>query len=159
MNLPAAPDVPPAGGRTVVAVTTPPYETLRSLRCLADVPDDGVAWLASVVEERRYGVGDVLITEGATDRDCWFLVEGETSVTAGGAVLGVSGVGEPEGEMALLFRRPRGATTTVTSPVLALVLRAADWDRLEAEQPERADGIRGGLLQHLGRRFGRPPSG
>ena len=130
--------------------------TLRSLRCLTDVPDAGIAWLASVVEEHAFDVGHVLITEGALDRDCWFLVEGVTEVSSGGSVLGESGAGEPEGEMAMLFRRPRGATTTVTSPVTALLLRAEDWDGLETDRPELANAIRSGILQHLARRFGAP---
>ena len=127
---------------------------LWALRCLGDVSDHGVEWLALHTEERAFAVGDVLTVEGATDRDCFFLIEGNTEVRANGAVLGQSGAGEPEGEMALLFRRPRGATTTAIAPVRALVLRSEDWDQLERDQPDVANDIRSGILQHLGRRFG-----
>ena len=133
------------------------YEMLRSLRCLADVSDAGVQWLASNVAACRFDVGDVLIREGETDRDCYLIVKGDTEVTAGGSVLGTSGAGEPEGEMAMFFHRPRGATTTVIAPVEAFLLRAADWDRLESKSPDTANDIRSGILQHLGRRFASAP--
>lgn len=128
-------------------------DELRSLRCLRDVSDQGVYWLTRHTDEREFPVGEVLIVEGAEDRDCYFIIEGRTEVSAGGTVLGESGAGEPEGEMALFFRRPRGATTTVTAPVRALILRSADWDQLETDEPVVANDIRAGILQHLGRRF------
>ena len=133
------------------------FQALRELRCLSEVSDAGVEWLASKVIEEEHDVGAVLIQEGSSDRDCYFIVSGDTEVTQNGAVLGVSGAGEPEGEMAMFFRRPRGATTTVTSPVTALLLRAEDWDALEAQSPDAANHIRSGILQHLGRRFAAAP--
>ena len=129
---------------------------LRGLRSLRAVSDQAVTWLAEHITPVSFGSGDVLITEGANDRDCFFIVSGETEVVRGGAVLGVSGAGEPEGELALFLGLPRSATTTAISEVDALRLRADDYDRLRRETPELADDIRVNVCRHLARRFGVP---
>jgi CRP-like cAMP-binding protein len=127
---------------------------LRALQSMAAVSDEAVRWLAEHVEPVSSHAGEVLITEGATDRDCYFIVSGETEVVRGTSVLGVSGAGEPEGELALFLGMPRSATTTALSHVETLRLRADDYDHLRRENPALADDIRVNLCRHLARRFG-----
>jgi len=125
------------------------------MQCLVDVPEEVVRWLAEHVVARAFVAGDTLIVEGSLERDCYFIVAGETEVRAGGSVMGRSGPGEPEGEMAMFFRRPRGATTTALGPVETLVLASTDFDTLASEQPAAAAALQAGVLEHLARRFSR----
>ncbi len=129
------------------------FDALRPMQCLVDVPDDVVRWLADHVRPQTFVEGDTLIVEGSADRDCYFIVRGETEVRAGGSVMGRSGPGEPEGEMAMFFRRPRGATTTALEPVETLLLEAAAFDTFASEHPAEAAALQTGILSHLARRF------
>ena len=113
-------------------------------------------WLADHVEPVSFAAGDVLITEGASDRDCFFIVSGDTRVVRGGTELGISSAGEPEGELALFLGTPRSATTTAITEVSTLRLRADDYDRLRRDDPELADDIRLNVCRHLAKRFGLP---
>jgi CRP-like cAMP-binding protein len=124
---------------------------------LEDVPDEVVKWLAEVVNEVCFDRGVTIIVEGdRDDRDCYFILEGLTDVAMGGRVMGQTGAGETEGEVALLLNLPRGCTTTVVEPVRALRLRAEIFDRLEEEDPASADALREGVLAHMRRRFSKP---
>lgn len=81
---------------------------------------------------------------------------GRPGRAARAAVLGVTGEGEPEGELGLFLESPRMATTTARTPVSVLMLAPEDWDRLCTESPGLADEIRVGVCRHLARRFGLP---
>ena len=132
------------------------FDILRRLGSLAAVSDDGVRWMAGHVEPREFGRGDVLIRQGESTRECYFIVDGETEVRRDGAVLGFTGEGEPEGELGLFLRSSRAATTTARTPVSVLMLAPEPWDRLCAESPGLAEEIRVGVCRHLARRFGLP---
>lgn len=130
------------------------FDTVRRLGSLASVSDEGVRWIADHVEAREFGSGDVLIRQGEPTRECYFIVAGETEVRRDGAVLGITGEGEPEGELGLFLRSPRSATTTARTPVSVLMLAPDHWDRLCTESPHLAEEIRVALCRHLARRFG-----
>jgi len=125
------------------------YEVLRAMPSLADAPDASIRWLADHVDPVRFEPGDILIREGAADRDCYFIVSGVTDVTFAGTSLGPTGPGEPEGEMAMFFRRARSGTTVAITGVDALRLRAADYDTFDATDPALAEAFRTAILNHL----------
>jgi CRP-like cAMP-binding protein len=127
---------------------------LQRLVSLAGVSTEALEWLASHVSEASFTVGERLIRQGETDRDCYFIVDGETEVVRDGVILGVSGVGEPEGELGLFLGTARAATTTAITPVRTLKLLAKDFDELRETQPDLADDIRVNICKHLARRFG-----
>lgn len=129
---------------------------VEDLACLATVSPAGRSWLASQVASRTFAAGDVLISQGETTRECYFIVDGETEVVRDGVVLGRSGAGEPEGELGLFLRLPRSATTTAMTTTHTLVLPAEHWDELCETDRELADHIRVEVCRHLARRFGLP---
>jgi CRP-like cAMP-binding protein len=133
------------------------YGVLRAMPGLADVPDRLVAWLAAIVEPHSFLGGEHLMVEGETRRDCFFIESGETVVTSRGQVRGRTGAGEVQGEIALLFRRPRIATTTALTDVRVLCLPADRWDRLVDEDPAAAAAFAEGLVARLRVRFGQRP--
>lgn len=128
-------------------------EQLREMPTCATFPEEAVEWLASVVSEKTFPPGHDLITEGATDRDAYFLVEGEVEVVMGGRQMGTVGPGEVEGEIALLYRRPRGGTATTRGRVRTFVLAAQDFDTLAADSPAIAQAIADGIIERLEQRF------
>lgn len=132
------------------------FKALRSFRSLECVSDEGVRWIADHVEPATFDRDEALIRQGEPTRECYFIVDGETEVRRDGVVLGVSGAGEPEGELGLFLRLPRTATTTAQTPVSTLVLAPEHWDRLCAENPELAEEIHVEICRHLARRFGLP---
>jgi CRP-like cAMP-binding protein len=129
-------------------------QLLRSMQSLGDVGDDALHWLADHVTAIRFKPGDEFITQGDPTRDCYFIVSGETSVSRNGSELGITGPGEPEGEVAMFLGIPRTATTTAITDVMALRLDAGDFDALRASNRELAERIRVGICSHLARRFG-----
>jgi CRP-like cAMP-binding protein len=129
------------------------YELLRAMQSLEDVPDDAVKWLAESVDEVVFAAGAQIITEGELDRDCYFIVEGVTDVAMNDNVIGQTPAGEPEGEMALFFNRPRGCTTTAATALRTLRLRAEAYDELVANAPDTAASLRNGVMAHMQRRF------
>ena len=131
-------------------------EVLRRLRSLSAVSDEGISWLAEHVAPLSFEAGEALIVQGDTSRACFFITEGETEVARDGAILGLSGVGEPEGELGLFLRVPRSATTTARTRVHALVLQPGDWDELVESRPGLAEDIRVAVCRHLAQRFGLP---
>ena len=130
------------------------FNLLRGMQSLEDVPDDVVTWLAGEVEEMNFAAGEQIITEGAFDRDCFFIAEGLTDVAMGGRLIGRTPAGEPEGEMSLFLHRPRGCTTTAVSDLRTLRLRAEAYDALVESDPSAAAALREGVLAHMRRRFG-----
>lgn len=131
-------------------------DQLRGMRSLREVGDEALQWLASHVVEVRIEAGREFITEGDQRRDCYFIVSGETQVSRNGTTLGITGPGEPEGEVALFLGPPRTATTIALTDVMALRLDAADFDALGASNGELAERLRVGVCRHLARRFGLP---
>jgi voltage-gated potassium channel len=130
------------------------FNALRRMESLREVSDASVLWLAEHVEDVQFQPGDQFISEGHRTRDCFFLVSGEADVTRGGQRLGLTGPGEPEGEVALFLRVPRTATTTAITVVDALRLPSEAYDAVQAEDPRIAEDLRIGLCRHLARRFG-----
>lgn len=131
-------------------------DQLRAMRSLSEVGDEGVQWLADHVVEVQIEAGEEFITQGDQSRDCYFIVSGKTRVTRNEAELGITGPGEPEGEVALFLGIPRTATTTAITEVTALRLDAAHFDALRTRNIELAEGLRAGICRHLARRFGLP---
>jgi CRP-like cAMP-binding protein len=130
------------------------YPILREMPALAGVPDRVVWWVASNVDPIFFGRGEHLIVEGGADRDCYFIVSGETAITVGGEVRGRTGAGEAQGEVALLFKRRRIATTTALTDVHVLRLPAERWDLLVEEDPAAAGALAEGIVARLRARFG-----
>lgn len=129
-------------------------ERLQVMPSLSEVSDEAIDWLACHVTEVHISAGHQFITEGDHRRECYFIVSGQTRVTRSGLELGITGPGEPEGEVALFLGIRRTATTTATTDVTALRLDAADFDALRATDARLADSLRVGICRHLARRFG-----
>jgi len=78
--------------------------------------------------------GDVVIEEGADERDLLFLLKGKVRVQKDGSVIGAAtGGGELLGEIALLKEGQRTATIVAETQVYCIKVKQAFLDGLNAE--------------------------
>ena len=132
-------------------------ERLRNMPALEGASDEALTWLADHVEQVTFQPGEVLVKEGADDRDCYFVLDGHVEVTAGGVTRDTDGAGGIQGELGMLFGRPRAATSMAVEPVIALRLSATEFDALSSEKPALARELAGTILDYLKFRFGFDP--
>ena len=132
-------------------------ERLRTLPALDGASDELLQWLADHVDQVTFQPGEALVTEGDAERDCFFVLDGHVEVTADGKLRDTDGAGGVQGELGLLFERPRAATTMAVEPVVALRLKASDFDELASAQPALAKQLASTILDYLNFRFGFEP--
>jgi CRP-like cAMP-binding protein len=91
--------------------------------------------VAASAAERDIRSGEVLVTEGATDRDLFVILRGEAVAVRGGATVVTLGVGDFFGEFALIAGEPRSATITASTDMRVMVLSAAGMDEAIRREP------------------------
>jgi CRP-like cAMP-binding protein len=104
--------------------------------------------IASITDEIDIREGKDLTREGAPGHEFFVLVEGTADVRRKGRKVRTLGPGDFFGEIALVSRKPRTATVTATSPILALVITEQAFRRLLEDQP--AIGVK--ILRSLAER-------
>lgn len=118
-------------------------DTLRRVDFLAVLDDSELAELASRARRVHFEAGERMVAELEFGEDVYVVMSGEARATVeprAGEVreLGKIGAGGAFGEMASLTGELRSATVTASTPVDALVIADADFDRLRARKPEVA---------------------
>jgi CRP/FNR family transcriptional regulator, cyclic AMP receptor protein len=83
-----------------------------------------LAAIAGLAHEVNLPEGHTLIREGAQAFSFFVLLEGTAEVRRNNRRVATLGPGDFFGEMALILRRPRTATVTVTSPARLLAVSA-----------------------------------
>lgn len=103
--------------------------------------------LAAAVESlplRHFDPGEVIMSEGESAEWFAYLTSGTAEVSRGGPTgavrIGVAKPGSVLGELALVTGRPRSATVTATTEVVAFVGRSTDFHRVLADH-RVAEGI------------------
>ncbi len=90
---------------------------------------------------RSYGEGDIIVTEGEAGNSLFLIASGTVKVFTRGergehVPLGELGEGDFFGEVSLLTGKPRTATITAKTPVMAIELDRESVDRITARHPE-----------------------
>jgi CRP-like cAMP-binding protein len=78
--------------------------------------------IAAIADELTFTEGKVLTRQGDPGREMFVLLDGVVTVERDGQEVNRLGPGDFVGEGALILRKPRNATITVTSLVRALVI-------------------------------------
>src|SRR5262245_12271539 len=91
--------------------------------------------VAASADQRDVRAGDVLVTEGASDRDLFLILRGEAVAMRGGATVVTLGVGDYFGEFALIAGEPRTATITAATDMRVMVLSASGMDEAMRREP------------------------
>ena len=101
---------------------------LASLPLLADAPDAVLARLETLMTPVRVPAGQVLVREGARNRQFVLLQEGTLRVTRAGTQVAELGAGEFVGELSLLGDGTATATVTTVTDATVWVSTSAEFD-------------------------------
>ena len=112
-------------------------EFLKNIYFFHAMPDDSLRKISALCSEREYESGSILFFEDMPGDRFFIILDGELEIwkrygQADEVLLGVSGKGQPVGEMALIDEQPRSATVRARSLSRVLMLEAADFSRLMA---------------------------
>jgi signal transduction histidine kinase len=108
---------------------------LKNIYFFHSMPDQSLEKIIALGKEKQYEK-DVVVFFEDMPGDCFFVIlEGEVEIwkrfgQPDEILLGVSGVGQPVGEMALIDERPRSATVRARTNTTVFVIDAADFNNL-----------------------------
>lgn len=110
-------------------------ELLRNIYFFHSIPEDGLLKIVSIGAEKSYEKGTVVFFEDMPGDFFFVILDGEVEIwkrygQSDEILLGVSGAGQPVGEMALIDERPRSATVKARTNVNVLVIAAVDFKNL-----------------------------
>lgn len=97
----------------------PSTDLLRNVKLFSDLDERDLQSLAGEFNERRFSAGDKVALEGEGGLMFFVVQDGELSVDVRGESVSTIGPGSSFGEIALIDRRPRTATVTAKTDVLA----------------------------------------
>ena len=92
---------------------------LRNVPLFSDLDEQDLESLADEFNERRFSAGDKIALEGEGGLMFFVVESGDLSVDVHGESVSSMGPGSSFGEIALIDRRPRTATVTATTDVVA----------------------------------------
>ncbi|MCU0551820.1 MAG: cyclic nucleotide-binding domain-containing protein [Leptolyngbya sp. Prado105] len=95
---------------------------IRGVPIFKELRDDFLVRLASIMEERSYGVRDTILVEGQEGRSMYVISKGVVRVHSGSRDLTFCKRGDFFGEMSLFDSEPRSASVTAIEPCECLVL-------------------------------------
>ncbi len=110
-------------------------EFLKNIYFYHTMTDVSLRKILALCSEKTYEKGSVVFFED-TSGDCFFVIlDGELEIwkrygQVDEILLGVSGSGQPVGEMALIDNQPRSATVRARTQVRLLVIQAEDFNNL-----------------------------
>ena len=105
--------------------------------------------ISSLMTLLNLEAGTVLARQGEIGRELVILLEGEVEVVRDGEVVALRGPGEYIGEIALVDNRPRTATVTAKTDVVAEVLNRSEFAGLLANAPELSSQIMATMARRL----------
>jgi CRP/FNR family transcriptional regulator len=101
------------------AMAKPSIDLLRQVRLFAELDEKDLRSLAEEFSERRFSAGDKIALEGESGLMFFVVEQGELSVEVHGETVATIRPGGSFGEIALIDRRPRTATVTALTDVVA----------------------------------------
>jgi CRP-like cAMP-binding protein len=122
---------------------------LKSLNIFKDTPENILADLAPLMQEKEYEQGTVIFNEGETG-DCMYIIhQGSIRIHKGKTTLAVLKKTEVFGELSLLDTDTRSATATAESDCVLFKIDQEPFYELLDERPEVAKGFIKILCQRL----------
>ena len=123
----------------------PPLETvlfLKQVPLFREIPAEDIAALLPIVEEVRFGEGDVILRQGDAGDALYLIVEGSVGIAIDGVATGTRlGSRAVVGELSILTGDPRAATCTALTEVLALRIEKDPFWELMRARPEVPIGV------------------
>jgi CRP/FNR family transcriptional regulator, cyclic AMP receptor protein len=125
-------------------------ERLARVPLFAGLSKEQLRQIGSLMTRLDVGAGTVLARQGDVGREFVILLEGEVDVVHDGKVVSTRGAGDYVGEIALLDNRPRTATVTAKTDVVAEVLNRAEFSSLLATSPDLSNEVMATMARRLG---------
>jgi short-subunit dehydrogenase len=129
-------------------VPTDPDEIRRLATLLSRIPlfetctFNELHQLACTAYPMAFEEGDVVCVEGAESSECYVVVAGEATVSIRGAEVGMVHANEVVGERGPIEDRPRSATVTAATRVLAYAISRERFEQLLTANPDAAAHMR-----------------
>jgi CRP/FNR family cyclic AMP-dependent transcriptional regulator len=101
--------------------------------------------LAPYLSMRFLRTGEALMEEGQSERELYFLADGELEISMQGNVVGTLAPGAVVGEGTFFSGEPRSATIVPSKPGVAWGLHWEKFDALSVKQPKLAANLCKGL--------------
>ena len=124
---------------------------LKSISIFSVISERGLIEAATVLEEIRAELDQVIFEKGDTGNSLYIVVEGRVRIHDNEKTIATLGPGEVFGELAALDPEPRMASVTVLEAGLLLRMGHTELDELMGEYPEVAVGIIRVLCRRLRR--------
>jgi len=118
-----------------------PEEVLREVNWLKGMPEELIAKIVAVSEERTYSTGDSIMKQGDDGDGMIVITRGSVQVSIGDLVVDIMGRGSVIGEMAVLAGIKRTANVVADSSVTALWLDTASMQKIIAESPDLSGSL------------------
>jgi CRP-like cAMP-binding protein len=122
---------------------------LRTVPLFQGMTDSAIDAVAGLAEPGHYAAGDTLVHQGDPGETLIVIVDGRATVDQDGTQIRRLANGDFLGEISLIDGGPRTATVTAETPIEALVIDRAGFDRLMGDHP----AVRLGLLMALSERL------
>lgn len=113
----------------------PKIEMIHSMPLFARLDRHGLERLGQLADEIDVPAGRVLMRQGESGSEMFFIVKGRVRVERDGRLLAEHGPSSWIGEMALLSESTRTATATATEPTTLLVIGHREFHALMDDLP------------------------
>ncbi len=110
-------------------------DDMRRLHIFAGVHEADVAKIAALGEPVDAEPAAILMDQGDVGTECFFVIDGQAGVFAGGEHIASIGPGAIVGEMGLLGHRPRNARVVAESGMRLLAFDIPAFKRLLDQMP------------------------
>lgn len=110
-------------------------DVLATRSVLRDLGREGVERVARHLKLSELAPGEIVVREGETGDELFFVIEGEGSVSRGGVSVQTIGPGGEFGSLGMLTGRSRAATVTAQTPMRLARLSPAAWASLKQNAP------------------------
>jgi NhaP-type Na+/H+ or K+/H+ antiporter len=118
-----------------------PEEVLREVNWLKGMPEELIAEIVAVSEEKAYSAGDSIMKQGDDGDGMIVITRGSVQVSIGDLVVDIMGRGSVIGEMAVLAGIKRTANVVADSSVSALWLDTESMQKIIAESPQLSGSL------------------
>lgn len=117
-------------------------EFLKAISLFSDLPQERLAEMAAVMEEKGYPADSFLCREGEPGDRLYLILSGGVSLVKEGIHLGTfRRRGDCVGEMALLDQRPRSASLIAADDLHVLQLHRDDFEAILDQTPQVSRGL------------------
>lgn len=111
---------------------------LRNVALFSACTNRDLQKIAKAGDELNLPAGALIVDQGQTGREAFFLLEGSATVRRNGKKVATLGPGDVIGELSLLDHGPRTASVTCDTPCLLLVLEQRNFVGVLDEVPALA---------------------